>query len=136
MDELVPDNVSQHSRVSHASETYNEVRDLLHGVFRNNQASSIHTRAPSDDFIQQQPRDLREPRQNRNSSSIHNPDLQSLNSGYSYNNSGSSPPDKRHPASQFSTQPDLFKVVPGSTVIAGSGSRTNQGSDFDRLLAA
>ena len=51
MDELVPDNVSQHSQVSRASETYNEVKDLLHGVFRNNKASNQHSRTPSEDFI-------------------------------------------------------------------------------------
>jgi len=51
MNELVPDNVSVNSKASHASATYNEVKDLLNGILRQND----HPQGADITFSQQAP---------------------------------------------------------------------------------
>ena len=92
MNELVPDNVSVNSKASHASATYNEVKDLLNGILRQND----HPQGADITFSQQAPYNQRHNR--------HNPSqISELMSLRSYGGAGPSPsPDKRLLSSKFS----------------------------------
>lgn len=123
------DNVSH---VSRASETYNEVKDLLNGIFRTSQQQVVtvtnqsnHNQAPDNSYAAPSTTTLRAPIEQRRTNRHQHVDS-------SYRGDGSPSPDKRL---ILASSPFPDTVVGGSNG-SNNGFSPGRASDFDRVLAA